>query len=289
MPRLGEINDVKTLQEIGLHLEKSNIRLSKENAKLRAEVCRLRGGDVDPQMEMELLKEQLAAMQRMVFGESSERRPSGTSDAAEAPKKPRRGHGPKAQPDLPIEEVTHTLEEEDRVCPICGETLTEMGDQAEESEEITVVGVQYKILKHRRRKYRCHCNEHVVSAPGPVKLIPAGRYSVDFAVKVAEDKYLDHFPLERQARAMGRRNLDIDSQTLWDQINALARHLEPAYQALCRQALESDVGYADETVRRNHENKNTSRRWTWWAVSDKISNYRIEKSRSQGAAKRVLE
>ena len=97
--------------------------------------------------------------------------------------------------------MTHTLEEEDRTCPICGETLTEMGDQAEESEEITVVGVEYKILKHRRQKYRCRCNEQVMTAPGPAKHIPGGRYSVDFAVHVAEEKYLDHLPLERQVKS----------------------------------------------------------------------------------------
>ena len=287
MPRLEEITDVKTLQQVASHLEKTTVRQSQEIARLRALVARLNGTDVDPQMELELLKEQLAALQRMTFGDSSERRPSG--EKKEEPKKPRRGHGPKSQPNLPVEEVSHTLEEEDRTCSICGEVLTEMGDQAEESEEITVVGIEYKILKHRRQKYRCRCNEQVVTAPGPARLIPGGRYSIDFAVKVAEDKYLDHLPLERQARAMGRRNLDIDSQTLWDQINALARHLEPTYQALCRQALESDVVYADETFWRNHENKNTSKWWTWCAVSDKISSYRIEKSRSLDAAKRVLD
>ncbi len=68
--------------------------------------------DVDPQMELELLKEQLAAMRRMVFGESSERRPSEKKVADDDPQeKPRRGHGPKSQPNLPVEVVSHTLEE----------------------------------------------------------------------------------------------------------------------------------------------------------------------------------
>ena len=158
---------------------------------------------------------------------TSERRPSGEKVTTDEPKKPRSGHGPKSQPKLPVEEVTHTLNEDDRKCSIRGEALTEMGDQAEESEEITVVGVEYKILKHPRQKYRCRCNELVVTAPGPARLIPGGRYSIDFAVHVAENKYLDHLPLERQVRAMGRDGLDVDSQRIWDQICVLARHLEP--------------------------------------------------------------
>ncbi len=68
----------------------------------------------------------------------------------------------------------------------------------------------------------------------------------------------------------------------------LARHLEPTYRALCRQVLEADVVYADETFWRNHENKNTSKWWTWCVVSEDIATYRILKSRSQKAAKKVL-
>jgi transposase len=288
MPRLEEINDVKTLQQVASHLEKTTVRQSKQIARLRAQVARLKGQDADPQMELELLKEQLAAMQRQVFGESSERRPVDKKTDDGKPETPRRGHGPKSQPNLPVEEVTHTLEEDDRSCPICGETLTGMGDQAEESEEITVVGVEYKILKHRRQKYRCRCNEQVMTAPGPAKLIPGGRYSVDFAVHVAEQKYLDHMPLERQVKAMSRAGLDTDSQTLWDQISILARYLEPTYRTLCKMVLDLGMVYADETFWRNHESSNTSKWWAWCVVGEGITTYRILSSRSQKAAKRVL-
>jgi len=239
-------------------------------------------------MEIELLREQLAAMQQKVFGASSEKRAHTQDDASGDKTKARRGHGPKEQPDLPIEVVTHTMDEDERTCSICGQVLVEMREQVEESEEITVVGVEYKILKHRRQKYRCKCNEQVLTAPGPVKLIPGGRYSIDFAVSVAEAKYLDHLPLERQVRAMERAGLHVDSQTLWDQIQALAKRLEPTYDALCSKVLDSDVVYADETFWRNHDNSDTSRWWTWCVASDEIAAYRILRSRSQKAAQEVL-
>ena len=75
MRRLENIQDRETLRQIALLLEKNVINLKKENTGLRAEVARLRGEDVDPQMEVEMLREQLAAMQHMVFGASSEKRP----------------------------------------------------------------------------------------------------------------------------------------------------------------------------------------------------------------------
>ncbi len=57
MPRLETITDVPTLQQVASQLEKTTIRQSKEIARLRAENARLRGRDVDPQTEFELLKE----------------------------------------------------------------------------------------------------------------------------------------------------------------------------------------------------------------------------------------
>jgi predicted RecB family endonuclease len=56
MPRLEEITDLTTLQQVASHLEKTTVRQSKEIARLRAQVARLKGGDVNPQMALALLK-----------------------------------------------------------------------------------------------------------------------------------------------------------------------------------------------------------------------------------------
>lgn len=87
----------------------------------------------------------------------------------------------------------------------------------------------------------------VVTAPAPPALIPGGRYTSAFAVGVAVAKYADHPPLERQVRMMVREGLIVESQTLWDQLQALARHLEPTYDALGRHALAAPVIHVDET------------------------------------------
>ena len=42
----------------------------------------------------------------------------------------------------------------------------------------------------------------MTTASGPLKLIAGGRYSLDFAVHVAVQKYGDHLPLERQVEVM---------------------------------------------------------------------------------------
>jgi len=101
------------------------------------------------------------------------------------------------------------LPEADRVCPQCGGTLTELAGQTEDAEEITVVERQFVLVRHRRQKYRCCCNGHVATAPGPLRLaaradVRGARYSPEFAVEVAVSKHSDHLPLERQVRIMQR-------------------------------------------------------------------------------------
>ena len=75
----------------------------------------------------------------------------------------------------------------------------------------------------------------------------AGGHSAAFAVGVAVAKCTDLLPLEREVRMIAPEGLVVESQTLWDQIQALARHLEPTYEALGRQALATPVIHVDET------------------------------------------
>jgi transposase len=152
-----------------------------------------------------------------------------------------------------------------------------------------VVVPQYVLARHRRQKYRCRCNACVVTAPGSPKLLPGGRYSPEFAAHVAERKYLDHLPLARQQREMERRGLEVDRQTLWDQLAAAAGHLRPSYEALGAFVMESELVYADETSWSLLGAKDASPRWWVWCVArEEAVVYRILPQRSQVAAARML-
>jgi transposase len=56
--------------------------------------------------------------------------------------------------------------------------------------------------------------------------------SLDFAIKVAIDKYRDHIPLARQERILRGHGLIVTTQTLWDQLLAVGHRLESASRAL---------------------------------------------------------
>jgi transposase len=292
--RLDEIRDPELLRQVAVLLERENEKLHAKVRTLIAELAQLRGAAaVTAQRELAFLQELLAQRERALFGASSERRPRPQPEEPSTPPAPRRGHGPTAQPKLSTIEVVHELAEADQTCPQCGGTLKEMKGQSEDSEEIDVVERRFVIVKHQRKKYRCTCNGCVETAPGPLRLaarpdVRGRRYAPAFAVEVAVNKYVDHLPLERQARVMSREGLTIESQTLWDQIDALASVLQPTSDALRRYVLTAPVVGADETWWRLLGGPEKKRWWAWSVTREDAVTYTILESRSQAAARQVL-
>jgi len=283
-------NRLEVLREVALLLEQENRRLHQRIQQLTLTLARLQGqeGTSALQGELEALQELLSRREKALFGDSSEKRPGPVSCVAEPEPKPRKGHGPREQLQLPIAEVLHVLDESNRDCPACGGHLEEMKDQQEVSDEITVVERRFLVARHLRQKYRCRCNGAVVTAPGLRKLIPGGRYSPAFAVEVATSKYLDHLPLERQSRIMQREGLSVGSQTLWDQLDALAGHLEPTYRELSRRVLSSPLVHADETHWRLMAKSERKKYWAWCVTSADTAYYRIFDNRAKGSAQQLL-
>jgi transposase len=284
--------DPERLRQIAKLALSDNERLVSRIVKLTRELAELRGKDQQEiALEMQHLKEQLAELNDTLYGRSSERR-TGKQKRGQKEKPPQRGHGPTEQKELERLDKTHALDEADQaICPACGgRGLEEWEGQEEQSEEIDIIERKFVIVVHHKQKYRCcDCHSHVETAPGPVKLIPGGRYSTDFAIAVAVDKYCDHQPLERQTRTMKREGLVVSSQTLWDQLAALTVLLKgPLYDALGRFVLSSAVVFADETKWRmlTKDNRKT---WYLWGVSClEAAYYKILDSRSQEAGGELL-
>jgi transposase len=251
--------------------------LAKENAALKG----LTGAELEAQLR--LIEKEIAEATARAQG-GSERRPHDREPRGE--KKPQTGHGPTPQPELPIIDVTHKLDSADEVCTACGGHMDEWENQFEDSEEIDVLEIQYVRKRHRRQKYRCKCGAKIETALGPIKLIPGGRYSIDFAIHVAIAKYVDHLPLDRQASRMRRHGLEVTTQTLWDQTWALALRLEQTATRIHQHVLSQDVAIGDETHwKRLNERKNG---FTWTLVTDTATSYKVLNTRSNEAADEML-
>jgi transposase len=284
--------DPEVLRQAALLLEAENRRLTARVVELAQQLAVAQGKDrVALQLELQRLQVELAKKNQMLFGKSSERRlgddeTAPASDAAAKP--PRRGHGPRAQLDLRIIVEEHVLDDADRACTSCGGTLEEMAGQAEEAEEIDVIEREFVIRKHVRKKYRCRCGACIETAPGPKRLIRGGRYSVAFAIAVAISKYADHLPLERQVRIMAREGLKVDSQTLYDQIEALARPLWKPYDRLGAELLDEPVIFVDETPWPVMGRPDADRWHAWTLANPKGVYYEIHDSRGMKAGKSLL-
>jgi len=290
---LDDIHDIELLRRAALMLQEDNKKLVQLIRKLKKELHELKGGDPE-QLRLQIagLEQQLATRNKLLFGDKSERRPRNKKEQDK--KAEPTGHGRRPQPKLPEVEQIHVLDEADKVCTKCGGDLKSWDGQFEDSEEIDVVEVKYVLKKHRRQKYRCGCGACIETAPGPLKLFPGARYSIAFAISVAIAKYADHLPLERQVKMASRHSLEVDSQTLWDQLNALAKVLEPTYSALGNYVLSQPVIGADETTWRLMGGKGKKRggdakRWqVWTAAAPDAVFYQIQDSRSAEAARHLL-
>jgi transposase len=302
--RLAEETDPEILRNAVALLESHNLLLTKklgellrELAKTRAELAAATGNAVKGQLRLEALEQQLAKLTKQIFGTSSEKRadeaPAGAGDADKSKdeeKKKRQGHGPRKQPELPVIEVEHPLDDSDKVCPNCGGGLEEMKGQYEEHDEIDVIPLRFVRKRHKRKKYACGCGSCIETALGPDKLCAGGRYSVDFAIYVAISKYCDHLPLERQVRMMAREGLVVTSQTLWDQIEQLTWIVESVMPRLRSYVLGHSVVGADETTWELFGKKpGQGKSWYVWVLRvDTAVYYAIRGSRSAATAGELL-
>jgi transposase len=279
--KVDTIRDPEKLRRVALLLDRTVDQLQERVRDLAFENARLRGetaAQVDFSFPLKELEKALA---------EPAQEPAAPQARSRRPGQP--GHGPSPQANLPTETRVHELPPNERDCTVCGGTLEAMAGQSEDCEEITVTERSYRLVLNQRQKYRCRCNGNVVTAPGPLKLIPGGRYSLDFAVHVAVQKYGDHLPLERQVEVMSRHGLTTTSQALWDQIDAAAQVLRPSYESLGAWLLAQPLVHADETGWPVQEPGTKKPRWTAWGLCNaKAMWFRIASSKSEKEGQRLL-
>jgi transposase len=292
MSRLAQEKDPEILHKAIDLLQNHNRALAKKIADLLQELAEAKGDSGFQQVRIAALEKQLTKLTKQVFGPSTEQRPAGAEgDRSKDDEKKKRGHGPTKQPKLLVVDVDHKLDDVDKTCPSCGGGLHEMKGQYEEAGEIDVIPMRFIYKNHRRQKYACSCGSCVDTALGPDKLVPGGRYSVDFAIYVAMSKYCDHLPLERLVRMMARDGLVVTSQTLWDQIERLAWTVESVMPRLLSHVLGHGVVGADETTWEMFDKKpGQGKSWYVWMFRvDSGVYYTIRDGRSHTKVEALVE
>ena len=136
---------------------------------------------------------------------------------------------------------------QDHDCPQCRNELHRIGEDV--SERLDVVPAQLRVVVMRRPKYACrHCQDVVVQAPAPARLVEGGLPTEATIAQVLVSKYADHLPLYRQAQIWGRQGIPIDRSTLADWVGRAAWHLRPVHERLLEKLKTSPKLFADETT-----------------------------------------
>jgi transposase len=136
---------------------------------------------------------------------------------------------------------------DDRACPCCGKALHRIGEDT--GERLDIVPAQFRVLVVRRPKYGCRaCENVVVQAPAPARLIEGGLPTEATVAQVLVSKYADHLPLYRQAQIYTRQGVELDRSTLADWVGRAAFMLRPVHERLLAALKTSVKLFADETT-----------------------------------------
>lgn len=109
--------------------------------------------------------------------------------------------------DLPRIEVIHDLPEHELTCA-CGCRKHVIGEQT--SEQLDIVPMQIRVLKHVRKIYGCRgCETAPVTADKPAQLIEKSMASPSVLAMLLTTKYVDGLPLHRFETVLNRHGIEI--------------------------------------------------------------------------------
>ncbi|MCF5511247.1 MULTISPECIES: IS66 family transposase [Pseudomonas] len=207
---------------------------------------------------------------------------------------PRRGKRKPLSADLPRIEVIHELPEHELTCA-CGCRKHAIGEET--SEQLDIVPMQIRVIKHIRKVYGCRgCETAPVTADKPAQLIEKSMASPSVLAMLLTTKYVDGLPLHRFETVLSRHGIDIPRQTLARWVIQCGEHLQPLLNLMRDRLLESPVIHCDETrvqVLKEPDRDPTSQSWMWVQASGppdrKVVLFDYTSSRAQEVPLRLLE
>lgn len=250
-----------------------------DNAALREQVARLAARDAERDAEVEQLRADLAVLQRLVFGRSSEKNrpeppagggaPAGSGEPPGGKKSAKRGPGARAgrrdYSHLPRFEVFWDFPGGGYCCPGCGEPFTLLGDHW--SGEQLDWQVVVRLVAHCRKRYRRACECRVpatVMAPGPLKAIGKGLFSNGFAAMLLTERFAAGRSMNSLVTGLSRQGAEISPATLAGTCAQAGKLLAPLGGAIAERNRDSWHLHADETTWRVFAPRDGNGPVKWW-------------------------
>jgi len=267
------------------------------------------------QLQILELKQQLAQLQKMIFGSKHERfvpsnlTPSQLSLDIQADttascsvidakkityvrtnvaveQKPLLHPGRMKLPEsLRREEIVIEPKEDTNGCKKMGEEITEVLEY--QPGELFVK--QYKRIKYAKPE-----NSGVLIGELPSRPIEKAMAGEGLLAQIVIDKYIDHLPLNRQKQRFERNGVTIPYSTLTDWVSDTCKLIEPLFNALKKEVLQSSYLHADETpikVIDKSKSGETHRGYYWVYQNsiDKIVFFDYQEGRGREGPVGILE
>ncbi len=253
-------DDLAALKQLLAQMQSKVVLLEEENALLRQRLFgRKSEQSADP-----------ATPQLLLFNEAESIDTPAPVEADEevvAPTK-RRGKRKPLSADLPRIEVIHELSEHELTCA-CGCRRHAIGEET--SEQLEIVPMQIRVLKHIRKVYGCRgCEAAPVTADKPAQMIEKSMASPSVLAMLLTTKYVDGLPLHRFEKVLARHGVDIPRQTLARWVIQCCEHFQPLLNLMRDRLLESPIVHCDETrvqVLKEPDRDPTSQSWMWVQAS----------------------
>ena len=276
----------------------ANQDLARLAGNLREENARLREENAEQAAELDRLRADLAVLQRMVFGRSSERaRPGPAVREDEAGgdgergraggKGGRRGPGARAgrrdYSHLPRFKAVWDFPGGGYCCPECGAPFTLLGDHVAEQLDWLVI---VRVRADCRRRYRRACDCRVpatVTAPGPPKAIGKGLFSNAFIAMLFVERFVAGRSMNSLVAGLGRQGADISPATLAGTCAQAGTLLAPLEEAITARSRDSWHLHADETTWRvfaPREGDGPARWWLWVFIGPDTVCFVMDPTRS---------
>jgi transposase len=281
----------------------ANRQLSELAGRLAEENARLRARDAERDAELERMCADLAVLQRMLFGRSSEKArqepaggggpagdggSAGGGDDAGGAEGVKRGPGARAgrrdYSRLPRVEVTWDFPGGGYCCPECGEPFSPLGNHM--SGEQLDWTVTVRVVAHCRRRYKRACDCRVpatVTAPGPPKAIGKGLFSNAFIAMLLTERFAAGRSMNSLVTGLSRQGAEISAATLAGTCGQAAGLLEPLAGAIAVRNRESWHLHADETTWRVFapgDGGGPAKWWLWVFIGPDTVCFVMDPSRS---------
>lgn len=252
-----------------------------------------------------ILKNRLAKLERMVFGNKSEKFTSPDNQLSlpfeqEQPaiatdpehetitykRKKKKHPGRHALPEhLPRKQVIIEPTEDVSGLKCIGEEITEI--------LCRVPGTTF-VLQYVRKKYEKSTGDGILIGELPSRALPKSIAHETLLADMLVKKYVDHLPLYRQAQQYKREGVILASSTMSDWVNNTCKLLEPLYNELIKEIKSCDYLQADESPIQvlDKTKKGKSHRgyqWVYLMGDQSLVLFDYQKGRGRDGPRQILE